>query len=348
VLFERHMIHRIIERVDPDVYFLPYGVLPRRKLCPEVVAYQNLYFLHSHEFSGWKSPSMLGRVYERMRIASLGRRLRQDVRRADRIVAVSQTAARDLTEQVGIADELITVTHEGPGNPLFRSGDRFASIESLGARRWPERYFLSVGAMAPNKNLPALLEAYAALRMADPHAPALLLAGPDWSGFSRTISDIARDANLSAHVHWLGYVPPQDLGQLYRNAIATVQLSSCESFGLPVLEAMMAGCPVICADRSGMAEVAGDAAVLVNPHDTAATADALAKIATDTAWRAQWIRRGRRRSREFSWEETARLTYAAFTKAANWPSNAASASTSVGTHEQTVPDSIKETSMEVV
>lgn len=347
VLFERFMVHRIIERAGPDVYFLPYGVLSKRKLCPEVIAYQNLYFLHSHEFAGWESPNLFGRLYERARIGYLRRRLRQDARRADRIVAVSHTAARDLTEQLGISDELITVTHEGPGNPTHLSGDRVATTDAPSAWKWPERFFLSVGAMAPNKNLPALLEGYAAFRDADPHAPALLLAGPDWSGFSRTISEIARDANLSAHVHWLGFVPPQDLGHLYRNAVAAVQLSSCESFGLPVLEAMMAGCPVICADRSGMAEVAGDAALLVNPHDTAAITGALAKIATDTAWRAQWIRRGRRRAREFSWEETARRTYAAFAKAANWPSNAALASTSAGMHEQIVRDSIKETSMEV-
>jgi glycosyltransferase involved in cell wall biosynthesis len=168
----------------------------------------------------------------------------------------------------------------------------------------PDEYFLFVGTLEPRKNLRGLLEAYATLKKQEPDCPPLVLAG----GVGWRVRDLL--ANLralsSSEVITLGYVPDHLIPVLYARALALVFPSFYEGFGLPALEAMASGCPVIGSNRSAIPEVLGDCGLLVDPYDSASIAAAMKRILEDASLRAQLSERGRNRARSFTWERTGR------------------------------------------
>lgn len=196
--------------------------------------------------------------------------------------------------------------------PLGIDTERFVPSRGLGpsARRPP--YFLHLGGRNPNKNQAILLEAFA--RVA-PQLPGveLLLGGP-WR--TPDLEWLEREkARLGMRsVHHLGYVAEEDLASLYGNAIAFVFPSLAEGFGFPVLEAMASGAPVITSACSSLPEVAGDAAILIDPRDSAALADAMLRVARGE--RADLVARGEERASLFTWAETARRTWDALSELA--------------------------------
>ena len=181
-----------------------------------------------------------------------------------------------------------------------------ASPREVAARHDIEgRYVLAVGTLEPRKNLVRLVRAFAALDPAVRGDCSLVLAGlRGWS-----IEDLDEVTGASAKtVQMLGFVEDEDLPGLYAEATAFAYPSLAEGFGLPVLEAMAAGCPVLTSDRSSLPEVGGDAAVLVDPTDERAIARGLERLLVDDAYRAELRHRGRDRAAHFTWEHTARET----------------------------------------
>ena len=170
-----------------------------------------------------------------------------------------------------------------------------------------EPFLLSVGTLEPRKGLDTLVEALALLE----GRPRLVLAGRVGWYWDRVAARIAR-LGLAARVQWLGYVPDADLPALYAAAEAFVYPSRYEGFGLPVLEAMACGAPVVTTTAAALPEVAGDAALLVPPDDPPALAAALDRLITDVDLRADLARRGRDRAARFTWERTARETLAVY------------------------------------
>jgi glycosyltransferase involved in cell wall biosynthesis len=136
----------------------------------------------------------------------------------------------------------------------------------------------------------------------------LVIAGADYSGYTSHVKSIAEKLGVSDQVIFLGFVPYEQLPALYHEARVFVFLSLCESFGLPILEAMACGCPVVCSNVSSLPEVAGDAAILVDPEDPVETADAIEAILKDYEYRRRLIYMGKIRIREFSWNRTASQT----------------------------------------
>jgi glycosyltransferase involved in cell wall biosynthesis len=164
-------------------------------------------------------------------------------------------------------------------------------------------YLLAAGTLEPRKNLPRLIAAFAALPEEARGGRLLVLAGaPGWET-QETFASVSSHAQL---VRTLGYVSDADLAALYRGADAFCYPSLYEGFGIPVLEAMRSGTAVLTSARSSMPEVAGDAALYVDPLDTADIARALRRLLADSALRGQLAQRGLERARRFSWEETAR------------------------------------------
>jgi alpha-1,3-rhamnosyl/mannosyltransferase len=161
-------------------------------------------------------------------------------------------------------------------------------------------YLLFVGNPKPHKNLPALLAAYAELAARRSDLPPLLLAGGE------------RDDAPAGGVRRIGVVAEGDLPALYRGARALVLPSLWEGFGLPALEAMASGTPVVAAARGALPELVGDAGLLFDPDDATALPAALARIVDDAALRAELARRGRERAAGYSWRETARATLAVY------------------------------------
>lgn len=220
----------------------------------------------------------------------------------DRWIVPSEFTRRRMSMVLGVAAEQITVIPlAGRALPYPRGKD----IERFGrALGLPERYFLHVGTIEPRKNLLTLLDAYQAMPGRD--RVALVLAGPlGWGG--RKFRSSLRSHPAAATVLAAGYVSDAALAGLLAGATALVAPSHYEGFGLPLLEAMACGVPVLSSTAEGLAEVAGRAAELVGAADPAPWTAAMQRIAEDRAHRDRLAEAGRRRAGTFSWSQTARL-----------------------------------------
>src|SRR5271165_3619613 len=232
------------------------------------------------------------------------------VRRSDRVIADSQSTREDLMRLLGVAGARIDVVPLGLGS--VRREDPLPESEvrarfDLGERR----IVLSLSAKRPHKNLPALIGALA--RLAPERRPLLVLPGYA-TAHETELRELARAAGLDADLRFLGWCSGEEIEGLWVLAEAFVFPSLYEGFGLPVLEAMAREVPVACSNASSLPEVAGDAALLFDPHDERAIADALGRLLEDSALREQLRIRGLARARHFTWERTAALTLESYAR----------------------------------
>ena len=230
-------------------------------------------------------------------------------------VAISDATRQDLVELYGLNASDIPVVHHGVDRKQFcpQSEDAVAAVRNRYGL--PELYLLFVGGVGPRKNIPVLLDGYERLcERLGLAAPPLVMAGPARTWPSQT--EAVRDRLLAAGRLLLpGFVDDDDVAALYGGARALVYPSRYEGFGLPVLEAMACGTPVVCARATSLPEVAGDAAILVDPDDPDELADALATVICDAAVHRSMIEAGLERAAQFSWTDAARKLLAVYESA---------------------------------
>ncbi len=226
---------------------------------------------------------------------------RTAARRARRVIAVSESTRRDVERVWSIPRERITVIHEGVELRFRPPGEEGKAVSARLGIDGP--YFLYVGGFDPRKNLHNLLAGFKrALRQEG--GLRLVLAG-DTSGFNEYLQDEIIELGLDGRVIMPGFVAAEDLPALYGNALAFTFLSLYEGFGLPLLEAMACGTPVLAAGNSSIPEVAGDAALLTDPLDPSAIGRDLLRLATDEGLRRQSREKGLEQAARFSWKVTA-------------------------------------------
>ncbi len=235
--------------------------------------------------------------------------VRDTSRRAARVLTPSSTVRGELIAG-GLVDasRACAVPH-GPGS---------VSITAPGAppAGTPERYVLHVGTLEPRKNLPTLLAAWRMLRERVPDPPSLVLCGRlGWK--TETLEQEIESGRREGWLVHNGYLPDEQVAALYHGALLVVLPSIYEGFGLPALEAMMAGAPLLCSDIPVLREVAAEGAIYVPPDQPAAWADQLAELLADSEQRADLARRGRDRSKQFDWRRTAEQTVAVWKEAAD-------------------------------
>jgi alpha-1,3-rhamnosyl/mannosyltransferase len=228
-------------------------------------------------------------------------------RLADAIIVPSAATRQDVADRYPLSAGKIRVVPEAPGDH-FVPWTAEACAPVLARYALSHRgYFLSVGNIEPRKNLLAVIRAYNRLRADTRAAPVLSIAGgAGWK--NQPIHRAAAASPFAADIRFLGYVPDPDIPALMSGALALVYPSIYEGFGLPPIEAMACGTPVVTSNRSSLPEVVGEAALLVDPDDGAALADAMARIAGDPSLREALRERGLAQAGRFSWDETARLT----------------------------------------
>lgn len=294
---------REVARRPPDVLFIPAHVLPftmwASQLPPSVVTIHDLGY---HAFPQAHSPFQ--RFY-------LPWSTRWSARTAHHLIAVSQATATDLQRYYTTAAQKITVIHEATSWP------QVAWAEPLVRTRYalPEHYALYVGTLQPRKNLARLIQAYHRLHQQQSLDWELVLAGAGgWGGDG--LQKLVADLHLQDHIHFLGYVADEALPALYYGARFFCFPSLFEGFGLPVLEAQSHGVPVMTANNSALPEIAGDAALLVDPTDVDAIADAMLQLSQDEPLRQRLIAAGYENVKRFSWEKAARETLAVLEKVA--------------------------------
>jgi glycosyltransferase involved in cell wall biosynthesis len=233
---------------------------------------------------------------------------------------VTRSASRVITDSVSVRDDLARILGVDEGRVDVVSlgvAERFQPIEAAAIHtmttrlKVPRPYLLFVGNLEPRKNLPGLIRAFREVRRAHDGDIHLVVAGQiAWK--SGPFQDALADEGAGHNVHVLGYVPPEDLPALYAGAAAFVFPSFWEGFGLPVLEAMACGTPVVTSDVASLPEVAGDAAVLVDPHSDHSIAEGILSLLRDPAHRGRLVERGLRRAHALSWGRTARSTLATY------------------------------------
>ncbi len=231
----------------------------------------------------------------------------QLVPRTRAILTVSERSKTDLVEMLGIAPEKITVT------PLAVSAEfvpASSSAQDAVRRHYgiEGAYLLYVGNIKEFKNVPMLVRAHAALRKKIPGFPELVVIGKNLiSGYDHVL-------NASAGVRWIPYVERVDLPALYSGALGFTFPSLYEGFGLPPLEAMGCGTPVLCSNRGSLPEVVGDAALLIDPEDESSLQEGLRSLAEDSRLRETLRMKGLARVKQFDWKHTAEKTWAVYRK----------------------------------
>jgi glycosyltransferase involved in cell wall biosynthesis len=273
--------------------------------CPVVVSIHDLSFEHLPETFKWRSRTQLRLT------------VRRSARQAAQVLALSEYARSDIINTYGISPDKVTaIPLAAPAHFAPVTDDReFQRVrQTYGIQ---SDYILSVGSIQPRKNLNRLIAAYSSLRRARPEGklPQIVLVGKCAWLYDETLRTI-KELGLSNSVVLTGYVPETDLPALYSGALCFVYPSYFEGFGLPPLEAMKCGTPVIVGNKTSLPEVVGEAGVLVDPFDVDDIASAIASVIGDSNFRSQLRAKGLERSRLFDWRETARQTLAIYRKAA--------------------------------
>lgn len=231
----------------------------------------------------------------------LARHLERTVARAVRVLTDSETVESELVESGLLDRSVLRTVHLGPG-PVALEGAVGSPPSGT-----PERYALHVGTVEPRKGLPTLFEAWRRLREADPGAPALVLCGRfGWK--SAELAEQVERASGEGWLHHFGYLPDAQVTALYRGATLVVLPTIYEGFGLPAVEAMFAGVPLLCSDIPVLREVAGDAALYAPPEDAGAWSDALTRMLADPGLCAALVARGVARRPRFDWGVAAERT----------------------------------------
>jgi glycosyltransferase involved in cell wall biosynthesis len=300
----------VLRRERPDVYHAPHYVLPAGVRCPSVVTIHDCIHLMFPQYL----PNRLAYAYARAQMWAA-------VRRSDCILTVSEASKRDILHLFNVPPEKIVVVYNAIDS-------HFAVIPSEEAvARVRERYQLDhqfvlyVGNIKPHKNLVRLIEAFDELRRSGFDHLKLLIIGDEISKLP-SLRRAVHHYKLHKHVRFLGYLSDDQLAILYRLASVFVFPSLYEGFGLPPLEAMASGTPVVTSNVSSLPEVVGDAAVLVNPYDVDAIVEGLRRVLTDPVLAAEMRRKGIERAREFSWERSVAKTWGVYQQVARQKSKA--------------------------
>ena len=299
LLWQQAALPRLCQKLKTDVLFAPAGNrrLPYWTPCPSVGTFHDLSILHVEGKYDW-----IHTFYNLKVLPFL-------VRRLTHVITISECSKRDLTDYVGVPEDRITTIFEAADAERYYPGDKDEAAAHAAERygiRSPYVLFIS-RIDHPGKNHVRLIRAFDRLKAEHPLPHQLVFAGTDWNR-AEDVHAAAEAAACKDDILFTGFAANEDIPDLYRGADLFVFPSLFEGFGLPILEAMASGTPVACSNTSSLPEVAGDAALLFDPHDEASIMEALRRMLTDDGLKEDYAERGRNRAAEFSWERCARET----------------------------------------
>ena len=307
VAWEQFVLPSVAKRHSLDLLHSPTYTWPVNSRIPGVVTIPDmLYCVHPESIP--RTKLAFWRVF-----------VPWSARRCRKILTISESSKRDIVKYLGVAPEKITITPLAFDRRLDTgkqpSVDEIERVCAKYATRRP--YLLDVGGVGRHKNPVALIKSLAILRGCTATKDmTLVITGNDY-GSAGEIRSNSHSSGLGEAVCQPGYVAREDLPALYAGAFAYVTPSRFEGFGLTILEAMAFNTPVVVSDRASLPEVAGGAALAVDPERPDRIADAVYRIATEPGLRQELINRGKRRVKDFSWERTAKFTLHAYREAAN-------------------------------
>lgn len=306
ILWHQTELPALARRLGLDVLHVPsYRRMLWPRPCPLVATIHDL------------APFRVPKKYDWMRMVYGRVVVRQLAQRQDEIVAVSRATALDIQRYFHIPAQRITTVHNGLDHARFAPGDRAAASAFVAQRHGlMPPFFLYVARLEhPAKNHARLIAAFNRFKTQTPSPWQLVLSGSDWHG-AEVIHDLVRRSPFAQDIRVLGFVSQEELPLWYRAAGVFVYPSLFEGFGLPPLEAMACGCPVLASSDGAVSEVCGDAAVQADPHDVGDLTAKLALLAGDGNLREKLQVAGLARARQFDWRHTASAMLEIYARAA--------------------------------
>ena len=275
----------------------PHYVLPPLIRCRSVVTIHDCIHLMFPQYL----PSRLAYVYAKASMWSASRK-------ANKILTVSEASKRDILRFFDVPSEKVVVIHNAIDERFLAPADPERMEMARQRYQLDHPFVLYVGNIKPHKNIGRLIDAFSRARGRCPDDLKLIIIGDEISKYPALRQSVHKH-KLDKHVRFLGFQPMETLAAFYRLARVFVFPSLYEGFGLPPLEAMACGAPVVTSNVSSLPEVAGGAALLVDPYDAEAIAGGIVQAVNDDALRADLIRRGRERARSFSWTQSVRMMH---------------------------------------
>ena len=281
-------LNLFFQKPRPDVFFTPSHYAPRFSPCPRVISIMDLSFLHFPE------------MFKTQDLYQLKNWTAYSVKKARKILTISKSSKDDIIKYYQVPEDKVVVTYPGATmqNDIEKSKKKYGIIGD---------YILSVGTLQPRKNFVKLIEALNILVSSYPNIFLVIIGKPGW--LYQEIYEAPKKFRVEGKVKFLDYVPDEDLPALYKNAKCFVLVSLYEGFGLPALEAMNYGCPVVVSNVSSLPEVAGEAGILVNPNNVEEIVQAITKVLNmDEREKREMVEKGFKQASKFSWEKCAKET----------------------------------------
>jgi glycosyltransferase involved in cell wall biosynthesis len=307
IIWHQTVLPRLARQHRLDVLHVPsYRRMLGPRPCATVATIHDLAPFHIKGKYDWKRM-----LYARFFVRHLARR-------QSRIIAISQSTADDICRFFGVALDRLTVIYNGIDHERFRPADSKEARASVAERYGiAAPFFLYVARLEhPGKNHVRLIDAFTRFKAQTQSPWKLAFAGSDWHG-ANVIHNAIKQSPYGSDIQSLGFVPDSELPALYAAAGAFVYPSLFEGFGLPPVEAMACGCPVLCSTRGALGEVVQDAALTIDPEDAKQIAEGLSRIATDAGLIERLQSAGIRRAQQFTWTACARSTIDVYARAAN-------------------------------
>jgi len=295
-----HSLPRVIHKINPDIFFSPEGLIPLGLNKRSVSVIHDLSFEHYP-----KNLPPFERFYNR-------RYFPKCAHDSSRIATVSEYSKQDIVKTYGINPEKIDVVYNG-ANIAYSPVDEHVKKGILHKYSGGRPYFIFIGALHPRKNLVNLFRAYDIFRRQHPEPVNLLIVGEKmW--WTSEIESAYKKMVFRDDVVFTGRLNTPELKNVLGSALALTYVSYFEGFGIPIVEAFYCDTPVITSNVTSMPEVAGDAALLINPFSVNSIAEAMLEIATDENLRQNLVSKGRQQRRKFSWDQTADRLWKTFEK----------------------------------
>jgi len=280
-----------LEKIKPNVFFTPSHYAPRISPVPTAIAIMDVSYLHFPAY------------FDKSDLYQLRHWTSYSAKHAKRIFTISSASKRDIIAEYHIAPDQVIITYPGIKNAL-KSMERIFSTEELKKKFGVlGSYVLFVGTLQPRKNIARLIEAFAKVAQRKKDVELVIIGKKGW--LYEAILDAPQKFGISHKVKFLDFVTDEDLPSFYKHAICFILPSLYEGFGLPVLEAMSYGCPVITSNISSLPEAGGDAAAYVNPTDSNEIAAKILELIENEKVRKNMIKKGYEQIKKFSWEKTA-------------------------------------------
>lgn len=292
-LWFQFSVKKALKKLKPDLFLSPDGFLCIGARCKQLPVIHDINFFHHPNDSKWLTAKYYNYFFPKF------------AKEAARIATVSEYSKNDIAKNYKIDKNKIDVVYNGINN-FFKPLTDEEKIETKRKFSNFEDYFVYVGSLHPRKNIFNLIKAFAIFKTKTDSKLKLVLAGPNYWGMEK-INSLILELKISEEVVFTGRLPNNDLAKVLGGALCLTYIPYYEGFGIPLVEAMQCQMPIITSNVTSLPEVAGNAAILVNPYNVKEIADAMEIVAFDSAKTKQLIENGKQRKNEFSWEKSGEL-----------------------------------------